>query len=129
MAAYKLFGNVIGYSLGLYPNNLSGGNAYGNLYTVLSSGTPQLTIPSQQSILLTCDSCLNKTTNTSTILMITPNVTYGSNIIVTPTFPIWCSMQDVSTNVLTFKFLDLNNGPNIIIQDSAVAISVIIQDK
>ena len=114
------FGNIIGYSSGLYPTS-----TLTTSQSILGNITPNAT--PVNSIIITCDMVNNYSTTPSNILdSFNINATFGANITYIPNYEKWVSIQSGSYSTTTFSFFDQNF--NIIpARDPNILISILIR--
>lgn len=112
--------SIIGFSSGTYPSATQSTN-----YSKTSDSTPQVT--PTQSLVMTCNLINNKLSIPADLMYsFSPNVTYGSLIIVDPPQPIMNDIRDGSYQDLVIRFYDQDLSP-VTIKDKNVVILLQIQ--
>ena len=117
----------VGYTpkLGFTPNTYYPTSSQTTSYNVLSTTTPNAT--PINSIVIRCDMANNACAMPSDIIdSFTPNVAFGSNIVYTPTYEKWISIQSGTYSAMTIVFQDQNFN-TIYANDSNVMISLLIR--
>ena len=111
--------------LGFTPNAYYPTSSQITSYNVLSTKTPNAT--PINSIVIRCDMANNACAMPSDVIdSFTPNVAFGSNIVYTPTYEKWISIQSGTYSGMTIVFQDQNFN-TIYANDSNVMISLLIR--
>lgn len=117
------FKSVVGFSAGTYPPATQSSN-----YSVISNnGVPQITPVS--SLIMTCSLLNNSYSIPSTLMYsFSPNVSYGSQIQISPPEMSFVDIQDGSYNDFQIVFFDQNLN-RISIQDTNLVILLTVKNK
>ena len=111
--------------LGFTPNAYYPPSSQTTSYNVLSTKTPNAT--PINSIVIRCDMANNACAMPSDVIdSFSPNVAFGSNIVYTPTYEKWISIQGGTYSGMTIVFQDQNFN-TIYANDSNVMISLLIR--
>ena len=114
--------SLLGFVAGTYPNV-----PQSTTYSVVSNKTPNLT--PVNSVVIRCSAVYNNQVLPSDILYsFSPNVTFGSNILISPTVEGWISCKEGTFSSIDITFVD-QNFSNILMNDNNICIQLLIKSK
>jgi len=113
------FTKIIGWNAGTYPVV-----PQTTVYSGISSIAPNLT--PVNSVIIRCSLCYNKFSNVmDSFFMFAPNVTFGSNINIQPSYPCWLDTKVGTFQSIEIQFVDQNFNP-IAMKDSNISVQLLI---
>ena len=114
------FGSLIGFGAGTFPPVSQTTN-----YSVTSTTTPNMS--PVNSVIVSCNLCVNKySIAPQTLFSFSPNTSFGSNIIVTPSQFAWIDTLQGSYPNISLRFTDQNYN-QMYINDPTLCIQLVIK--
>ena len=114
--------SLLGFSAGTYPSV-----SQTTTYSVVSNKTPNLT--PVNSVVIRCSAIYNNQVLPSDILYsFSPNVSFGSNILISPTVEGWISCKEGTYSNIDITFVD-QNFTSMLMNDSNICVQLLIKSK
>ena len=114
------FTKICGFSAGSFPSS-----PQSSVYSAISSEAPNLT--PVNSLVMRCSLCSNIYSNPpDAFYSFAPNCTFGSNIVIDPSYPCWLECKAGSFQSIEIQFVDQNFQP-VILRDNAISIQLLIK--